>query len=1025
MVGMKYPLPTESIPFSKRKEINDKILLLIDSGQADKVGSKAIYQAYTGEGGLHGLNFKDFDNYHSFSSAKKEIENGQFFTPANLCRDIVSCLPVAVSDLVADITCGKGDFFNFLPVESNVYGCELDHKSYKVARHLYPEAQIENRDVRYYNPGVKFNFIIGNPPFNLEWNTPAGEMSSQLFFMHKAAELLMPGGILAVLVPASFLKDDFMDKGAVAQVEESLSFLCQASLDSKAFSSLGVSSFDTKVMFFQRKHETLVSFPYRHNAFVAFNPDAIRANYIEPALQAARKVMHKIQLSERKSENDWSFKNNAQRESDGFEFQVKKYLYELKKHPALTEKLGKALAYLHKFRTQEKPENMKWDEWDKIKVTEAKVIAYLRKAIRSQSKTNRIGYTIYNDQSGIRFKAYDQTTAKQFQNLGIADLSWNDLVHGRTTLDGHVLEEELGRFRKLFSRKKRMFDLCQVPILETSVPTEVDTFLSTYQFVTPELKIASLNEKQRADMCTILPRPYAILSWQMGSGKTVASFGAIQYHQLHSNIKNVFVIAPPIAAKGTWIPFLTRQKADFIVIRTIRDFQNIQPGQIVVIALTTLGKYKRQAMRYVKSIGHRALLVFDESDEITNYTSKRSHAVRDVFRKLTHKLLTTGTTTRNNISELYGQLELLYNNSVNFISDCLVIYREEKAKDTDGHSYVDIVSKDNPRYNKPFPARGGLQLFKACYAPSKSTVFGIQKHNQDVYNKASLEKLIDRTIITRKFKEIAGDGRYQIHTHKLIAKPFEVDLYQRILEELSSVIPNYYRSTGNSRKDAMLRIVRQLQLLIKSCSLPHVMLNSDETPAKAAYITNMVRDFEDEKIMLGSTSVRAASYYAELLQNKFPDREVFFVSGESHDISSRQKIVDAFEKTRNGILVCTQQSLSSSISIPSCSRVIVESLQWNAPKMDQWYFRCIRFTSIRKTNIHFVLYANSIEVNLMALIMAKERLNDFVKTLDLRDHSEVMEDFDLDESFLDMIISKVYDEDGGVKFQWGKQKAVA
>lgn len=1022
---MKYPIPSEAIPFSKRKEINDKILLLIDSGQADRVGSKAIYQAYTGDGGLHGLSFSDFNSYHEFSSAKKEIENGQFFTPAALCRDIVACLPVLVSDLVADITCGKGDFFNFLPVEANIYGCELDTKSFKVAHHLYPEAQIENRDVRYYNPGVKFNYIIGNPPFNLDWNTPAGEMSSQLFFIHKATELLMPGGILAVLVPASFMKDDFMNKSDIAIVEEGLSFICQAALSPKAFSSLGVSSFETKVMFFQRKHETLSSTPYQHDQFTHFDPAHIRSTFIYPAVQAARTVVHKIQLSERVLMNDWSFKNDSLRKSDGFEFQLKKYLYEIKHQPQLSEKLGKALAYIHKYRTQEKPEKMKWEEWDKIKITEPKVLAYLRRIVRSQGKKEKSGFSVYADKFGIRIKPYDTTTRKQLESLRITDLSWNDLVHGRVSIREHVLEQELKPYQKLLARKQAQFELCQTPILDARVSETVRDFLKDYQFVTPEFTTATLNDLQHSDMLRVLGRPYSILSWQMGSGKTVASYGAIQFHLAYSHIRNVFVVAPPIATKGTWIPFLERQGANFVVVRSLSDISTIQRGQIVVIALTTLGKLKRQMMRFVKSINNKALLVFDESDEITNYSSKRSHAVRDVFRRLRYKLLTTGTTTRNNISELYGQLEVLYNNSLNFISDCRVVYREEKGKDADGHSFVEVVSKENPRYNEPFPARGGLQLFKACYAPSKSTVFGIQKHNQDVYNKDSLEKLIARTIITRKFKEIAGDGRYQIHTHKLIAKPFEVELYRQILEELSSIIPNYYRSTGNSRKDAMLRIVRQLQLLIKSCSLPHVMLKSTEKPAKASYIQKMIAGFADEKIMLGSTSVQAASYYADMLREAFPDREVFFVSGESHDIQNRQKVVSAFEKTTNGILVCTQQSLSSSISIPTCSRVIVESLQWNAPKMDQWYFRCIRFTSIRKTHIHFVLYANSIEVNLMALIMAKERLNDFIKTLDLREHSEVMEDFDLDESFLDMIISKVYDDEGSVKFQWGKQKAVA
>ena len=45
-----------------------------------------------GDGGLHGLDRKDFDNYYSYSEAKKEIENGQFFTPPDLCQLVTEAL---------------------------------------------------------------------------------------------------------------------------------------------------------------------------------------------------------------------------------------------------------------------------------------------------------------------------------------------------------------------------------------------------------------------------------------------------------------------------------------------------------------------------------------------------------------------------------------------------------------------------------------------------------------------------------------------------------------------------------------------------------------------------------------------------------------------------------------------------------------------------------------------------------------------------------------------------------------------
>lgn len=240
----------------QRKALNDKVLYLIDSKGAEGVGitKEDIFNAYTGDGGLHGLQYKDFDDYHSYSEQKKEIENGQFFTPPPLCEFVTACLKLSDTDLVADLTCGMGHFFNYLPVESNAYSCEIDIKAYKVAHHLYPDTNLELGDLRTYQPQVRFDYVLGNPPYNLKWSTePNGEMLSQLYYCKKAAELLKPLGILALIVPQSFLTDDFTDGAMIKAMEARFSFLGQVGLPDDAFSAMGVSSFPTKLQFWQKR----------------------------------------------------------------------------------------------------------------------------------------------------------------------------------------------------------------------------------------------------------------------------------------------------------------------------------------------------------------------------------------------------------------------------------------------------------------------------------------------------------------------------------------------------------------------------------------------------------------------------------------------------------------------------------------------------------------------------------------------------------------------------------------------------
>ena len=155
---------------------------------------------------------------------------------------------------MADLTCGMGSFFNFIPTEANIYGCELDVKAVKVARFLYPKATIECRDIRACRPETRFDCVVGNPPFHLKWWTDNDiALPSQMYYCLKAAKVLKPLGILALIVPQSFLSDSFTDKGQIQGMEHQFSFLGQVLLPDNAFSCLGGSRFPTKLQFWQKK----------------------------------------------------------------------------------------------------------------------------------------------------------------------------------------------------------------------------------------------------------------------------------------------------------------------------------------------------------------------------------------------------------------------------------------------------------------------------------------------------------------------------------------------------------------------------------------------------------------------------------------------------------------------------------------------------------------------------------------------------------------------------------------------------
>lgn len=169
---MKYNYSNEVIPQDQRSDINTKIEYIVNNDLPETetgISKDDIFNAYTGLGGLHGLQFSNYDSYYDYQKAKAEIEQGQFFTPYKLVEWIYDCLHISNTDLVADLTCGHGAFASCCPVEGNFYGCELEGKSYRVAKYLYPDAKLENTDIRFYEPKVTFDYVVGNPPYNLKW----------------------------------------------------------------------------------------------------------------------------------------------------------------------------------------------------------------------------------------------------------------------------------------------------------------------------------------------------------------------------------------------------------------------------------------------------------------------------------------------------------------------------------------------------------------------------------------------------------------------------------------------------------------------------------------------------------------------------------------------------------------------------------------------------------------------------------------------------------------------------------------
>ena len=996
-----YAIIPQQIPRDKRAEVNEKILFAIDSGK-DLIPKESIYNCYTGIGGLHNLKQADFSSYHRYAEAKKEFEMAQFFTPHELCRSMVEVLSPTSSEMVLDMCCGMGNFFNHLPNLHNSYGFDIDGRAVTVARHLYPEAHIEKCDIQQYRPEQRFDVIIGNPPFNLKFDCKL----SQEYYMDKAYDVLNPAGFLMVIVPVSFMQSEFWEKTRVANINSSFSFVGQTKLNPDAFDSMGVHNFSTKVMVFLRRSRHIEMQPYNADEFIPMEE-------LKDRVRKTRVMKQRIRIDLMRETN-----RIDREELEAFEYRLSKYMYELKAHAVLNRHIEKAEALVSKFRNQKPPENatnQQIKDWERKKLTTGKVLGIIRKYITSQHSVPRKEVALVKTSYGFKLKPYaprllDKVTHKA--------ASINDLILGRAELPVPETVTERNRLQiraaeKLIRRKQKQYEMQNLRFADMEEDVNLKEYLDRSTFINKDGEACEFTTLQKHDLNLVLQKRYALLNWQQGSGKTAAVYYRARFLLKFRKVRNAIILAPAIATNMTWIPFLSVNRERFRVIRAESDLTNVPEGMFLVVSTSMLGKLRRGLVRYVKQTSRKLCLVFDESDEITNPTSQRTRNILCIFRRLKYKILDTGTTTRNNIAELYSQFELLYNNSVNMVCWSPQVYHENKERE--------IEEENNTDYGSPFPAFRGHVLFRACHCSGKATVFGIEKQNQDVYNKEELSELIGKTVITRKFRDFAGE-KYKIQTHTVSPSDGEREVYRVIIEEFCRICELYYNSTGDAKKDAGLRLMRQIKLLIKACSVPHLIegYSGDGIPNKTKYIEKLVRKIPG-KVAVGCTSIAAFDLYENHLRKCFPDRPVFVVKGDVA-FKRRQNIVTEFDSTINGILICTQQSLSSSVNIPACNQVILESLQWNIPRMEQFYFRFIRLDSKEMKDVHYVTYEDSVEQNLMALVLTKERLNEFIKTGEVKEQSEIFEEFDITMSVIDSLLVRTQDHEGKIHISWGSQR---
>ena len=194
-----------------------------------------------------------------YKSACGSVLNAHYTAPA-VIREMYRALEKMgfESGNVLEPSCGIGNFFGMLPESmrnSKLFGVELDDVSGRIAKQLYPDADIAitgYEKTRF--PNNFFDVVVGNVPFG-DYKVADRAYDKYNFMIHdyfiaRGLDQLRPGGVMAVITSSGTM--DKTNASARTYFAERAKLLGAIRLPDHAFKANAGTTVTTDVLFFQK-----------------------------------------------------------------------------------------------------------------------------------------------------------------------------------------------------------------------------------------------------------------------------------------------------------------------------------------------------------------------------------------------------------------------------------------------------------------------------------------------------------------------------------------------------------------------------------------------------------------------------------------------------------------------------------------------------------------------------------------------------------------------------------------------------
>jgi hypothetical protein len=245
--------------------------------------------------------------------------------------------------------------------------------------------------------------------------------------------------------------------------------------------------------------------------FTEQESNRIYNTYVKPVQEQKEKIKSKLFFE--------NLHNDDSEENQQFAFNVKKLLYDIKRNPKVNKTYGKCFEYVNKYYTQKMPEGMKWEEWEKIRITKNKVLSYLKRTIKKQHEVEQDKIQLVKTAYGLKLKGYSQKNKIFLSKYeGIKTMSFNDMIiNGSYPFDDKTYYQLLESKQNQYIHQSQLFQDMQQ---DDNIKLFLDNLVITDYENNEEIR---LNDTQKLDTNKIIQKQYGFLQWGQGSGKTIGN----------------------------------------------------------------------------------------------------------------------------------------------------------------------------------------------------------------------------------------------------------------------------------------------------------------------------------------------------------------------------------------------------------------------------------------------------------------------------------------------------------------------